>query len=86
MGLLGLVLGVLLGGALVFYFGIQGFTFPGLDQMAGQFNLPDRIYMQLTAVGLLSGPSIVLLASILASLYPAARLYWLKPVEAMRAA
>jgi ABC-type lipoprotein release transport system permease subunit len=86
MGLLGLVLGVLLGGVVVFYFGIHGFTFPGLDQMAGQFNLPDRIYMQLTAVGLLSGPSIVLLASILASLYPAARLYWLEPVEAMRAA
>jgi ABC-type lipoprotein release transport system permease subunit len=86
MGLLGLVLGVLLGGALVFYFGIYGFTFPGLDQMAGQFNLPDRIYMQLNAIGLLSGPSMVLLASILAAVYPAARLYWLEPVEAMRAA
>jgi ABC-type lipoprotein release transport system permease subunit len=86
MGLLGLVLGVLLGGALVFYFSIHGFSFPGLDEMAGQFNLPDRIYMQVTAVGLLFGPTVVLIASVLAALYPAARLRWLEPVDAMRAA
>jgi putative ABC transport system permease protein len=86
MGLLGLVLGVLLGGALVFYFSIHGLTFPGLDEMAGQFNLPDRIYMQVTAIGLLFGPTVVLIASVLAALYPAARLRWLEPVDAMRAA
>jgi ABC-type lipoprotein release transport system permease subunit len=86
MGLLGLVLGVLLGGALVFFFSIHGLTFPGLDEMAGQFNLPDRIYMQVTAVGLLFGPTVVLIASVLAALYPAARLRWLEPVDAMRAA
>jgi ABC-type lipoprotein release transport system permease subunit len=86
MSLLGLVLGVLLGGALVFWFSIHGLTFPGLDEMAGQFNLPDRIYMQVTAIGLLFGPSVVLIASVLASLYPVARLRWLEPVDAMRAA
>jgi ABC-type lipoprotein release transport system permease subunit len=58
MGLMGLVLGVLLGGALVVWFSIHGLSFPGLDEMAGQFNL----------------------------LYPAARLRWLEPVDAMRAA
>jgi len=86
MGLLGFALGVFLGGALVLWFGVYGFSFPGLDEMAGQFNLPDRIYMQLTAVGLLLGPSVVLIASVLASLYPVARLFWLEPVAAMRAA
>ena len=86
MGLLGLVIGVVLGGALVFWFSIHGFTFPGLDEMAGQFNLPDRIYMEVTPIGLLFGPSVVLLASMLASLYPMARLRWLEPVDAMRAA
>ena len=43
MGLLGLVMGVVLGGALVFWLSIHGFTSPGLDEMAGQFNLADRI-------------------------------------------
>lgn len=86
MGLLGLVVGVALGGVLVVYFSIYGFSFPGLEEMAGQFNLPDRIYMQVTLTGLFFGPTVVLVASVLASLYPVARLHWLEPVEAMRAA
>jgi ABC-type lipoprotein release transport system permease subunit len=86
MGLLGLVIGVVLGGALVVWFSVYGFTFPGLDAMAGQFNLPDRIYLPVTPFGLLFGPSVVLLASMLATLYPMARLRWLEPVDAMRAA
>jgi putative ABC transport system permease protein len=85
MGLMGLLLGVLLGGGLVLWFGVHGLTFPGLDEMAGQFNLPDRIYLELSATGLLLGPSVVLLASLLATLYPMARLFWLEPVEAMGA-
>jgi ABC-type lipoprotein release transport system permease subunit len=86
MGLVGLVVGVAIGGALVVWFSIHGLSFPGLEEMAGQFNLPDRIYMQVTATGLFFGPTIVLLASVLASLYPMTRLHWLEPVEAMRAA
>ena len=53
MGLIGLVVGVVLGGALVVWFGIHGLSFPGLEEMAGQFNLPDRIYMQVSVTGLL---------------------------------
>jgi putative ABC transport system permease protein len=54
--------------------------------MAGKFNLPSRMYPELSLIGLVFGPSIVLAASIVASLYPAIRLHWLKPVDAMRAA
>jgi putative ABC transport system permease protein len=86
MGTLGLVLGVLIGGSLVLWFSLHGLSFPGLEQMAGQFNLPDRIYLSLSVVGLFLGPSIVLGASLLAGLYPMARLYRLEPVTAMRAA
>ena len=86
MGTLGLVLGALLGGGLVFWCSLYGFSYPGLEEMAGQFNLPDRIYLHLSALGLLLGPSIVLGASLLATLYPMARLYRLEPVAAMRAA
>ena len=86
MAMLGMVLGIVLGGALVLWLGHQGFTYPGLEEMAGKFNLPSRIYPQFSAVGLLMGPAIVLLGCLAASLYPALRLHWLEPVTAMRAA
>jgi ABC-type lipoprotein release transport system permease subunit len=86
MGSVGMLLGMLLGGALVVWLGRHGFTYPGLEEMAGQFNLPSRIYPQFSIIGLLMGPVIVLVASVAASIYPAVRLHWLEPVAAMRAA
>ena len=86
MGALGMLLGVLLGGALVLWLNQTGFSYPGLEDMAGKFNLPGRIYPQFSAIGLLLGPLIVLASSVAASLYPAIRLRRLEPVAAMRAA
>jgi ABC-type lipoprotein release transport system permease subunit len=86
MGAVGMALGVILGGALVLWLNHHGFSYPGLDEMSGKFNLPSRIYPQITAIGLLFGPTIILISSIAASLYPALRLRWLEPVAAMRAA
>lgn len=86
IGLLGLGLGVFLGALVTYWFAVNGFTYPGLDEMAVQFNLPDRIYPDLNAISLLVGPTIVFCASLLAAAYPAARLHWLHPVQAMRAA
>jgi putative ABC transport system permease protein len=86
MGALGLALGVLLGGSLVLWFSFHGLTFPGLAEMAGRFNMPDRIFLRVTPIGLLLGPSIVYCASLLATVYPMAKLYRIEPVTAMRAA
>ncbi len=86
MGAVGLVLGVVLGGALVLWLNYHGFTYPGMEEMSDKFNLPSRIYPQITAIGLLFGPTIILISSVAASLYPALRLRWLEPVTAMRAA
>jgi ABC-type lipoprotein release transport system permease subunit len=86
MGIVGMVLGVLLGGGLVLWLHFQGFTYPGLEEMGGKFNLPGRIYPTVSMLGLLTGPLIVLAASVFASLYPALRLRWMEPVAAMRAA
>jgi len=86
MGTLGLVLGALLGGALVAWLGYHGFSYPGMEEMAGKFNLPSRIYPQVTLIGLFFGPAIILVSSVIASLYPAIRLRWLEPVAAMRTA
>jgi ABC-type antimicrobial peptide transport system permease subunit len=86
MGVVGMVLGMVVGGILVAWLSARGFTYPGLEDMAGKFNLPGRIYPQFSAIGLLLGPSVILIASLLASLYPALRLHRLQPVDAMRAA
>jgi ABC-type lipoprotein release transport system permease subunit len=86
MGTLGLILGALLGGALVAWLGYHGFSYPGMEEMAGKFNLPSRIYPPVTLIGLFFGPAIILVSSVIASFYPAIRLRWLEPVAAMRAA
>ncbi|MHC4910895.1 MAG: ABC transporter permease, partial [Planctomycetota bacterium] len=86
MGTIGMLLGMLGGGALIAWLSVQGFTYPGLEEMTSKFNLPDRIYPQLSVIGLLMGPAIVLFCSVVATVYPAIRLYRLEPVDAMRAA
>jgi putative ABC transport system permease protein len=85
MGLLGLVLGVLLGGLLTVWVGQTGFSFPGMEEMAGKFNVPDRIYPAPSLLSMFIGPGVVFIGTMLASLYPAIRINWLHPVEAMRA-
>lgn len=86
MGTIGLVLGGLLGGAVTLWFTFNGLSIPGMEAMAGQFNLPSRIYPVPTFATLFAGPAIVFLFTMLAAVYPALRLRWLQPVEAMRSA
>jgi ABC-type lipoprotein release transport system permease subunit len=85
MGLMGTVFGVLAGALLTVWVGTVGFTIPGMEAMGAQFNLPSRMYPQPSMLSLLAGPLVVLLFTMLASIYPAVRLRWLHPVEAMRA-
>jgi putative ABC transport system permease protein len=86
MGLLGTVFGILAGAILTIWVGTVGFTLPGMDEMAAQFNLPSRMYPQASVLSLFAGPLVVFLFTLMASIYPALRLRWLHPVEAMRAA
>jgi putative ABC transport system permease protein len=86
MGIIGLALGVLGGSLLTLWFNINGFSYPGMETMAEQFNVPGRIYPSVSVLSALLGPLIVFVGTLLAALYPAARLHWLHPVEAMRAA
>lgn len=85
MGLVGVVLGALLGGLITAWFGYQGFSYPGMEEMAANFNLPARFHPHSTPVTLFLGPLVVFAGGMLAAIYPAWRLRWLKPVEAMRA-
>ncbi len=82
----GLALGITLGCLITWYLSHVGFSYPGMEEMAVKFNLPDRMYPAISPVSLTLGPGIVAIGSLLASIYPATRLYLLLPVEAMRAA
>ena len=85
MSCLGLAIGVLLGGLLSLYLSYAGFYYPGMEEMAAKFNLPDRMYPQVSVLSLLWGPMTVFVGAMLAAIYPATRLFSLHPVAAMRA-
>jgi len=83
---LGLGIGLCLGLILTWYMSVAGFSYPGMEQMAERFNLPDRMYPSISLLSMSLGPGIIFIASLLAALYPSLRLWMLKPVTAMRAA
>ena len=85
MGIVGLVLGALLGALVTSWFTVNGFAYPGMDELAAVFNLPARMYPRVTPGTLIVGPAAVFAGTLVAAFYPALRLYWLQPVEAMRA-
>ncbi len=85
MSSLGLALGTALGTAVAVYLSVAGFSYPGMEEMAGKFNIPDRIYPSISLLSIFIGPGIVFIFSLLAAIYPAARLFFLQPVSAMRA-
>tara|TARA_R110002096_G_scaffold5508_3_gene25716 strand:+ start:3366 stop:4595 length:1230 start_codon:yes stop_codon:yes gene_type:complete len=86
MGGIGFILGAIAGALLTSWFSSNGLSFPGMDEMAAQFNLPARMYPQLNLLTLLAGPAVVFLFTLAAAIYPAVRLNWQKPVDAMRVA
>ena len=67
------------------YFGAVGFSYPGMEEAAARFNLPGSMYPKVSVTSLLLGPGVVFAFCLLASIYPALRLFRLRPVEAMRA-
>jgi putative ABC transport system permease protein len=85
MASLGLAIGVFIGYLITAYLSVAGFSYPGMEEMAVKFNLPDRMYPSISLLSLLLGPGIVAIGSLLAAIYPALRLYVLLPIEAMRA-
>ena len=85
MAALGLLIGVLLGSLVTGYFAQAGFAYPGMDEMAAKFNMPPVIYPALDPVSAMLGPSVVFVFCLFAAIYPALKLYGLRPVEAMRA-
>jgi len=86
MGLIGAILGAAAGGLLTSWFTSHGLAFPGMDEMAARFNLPARMYPEVNVLTLSAGPAVVFVFTMLAAIYPALRLRWQNPVDAMRVA
>ncbi len=82
---LGLGLGLLGGGLLSWYLSVAGFIYPGVEEMMERFMLGGRIYPEVSLVSMLIGPLAVFVGAMLAALYPALRLFRLRPVAAMQA-
>ncbi len=83
MAITGFVLGAGAGILLTLYFNVYGFSYPGMAEIAAEFNMPSVIYPLINFTSVTLGPTIVLIATILAALYPAAHLRRLRPVDAM---
>jgi len=86
MAAIGLVIGIVLGSLLTAYYAHTGFSYPGMEEMAAKFNMSPRMYPSLGPGSVLLGPSFVFVFCLIATIYPAFKLYRLRPVEAMRAA
>ena len=86
MAIIGFLLGVFLGWLVAVYFNTVGFSYPGMQEVAAKFNLPGKMYPSVTPFSMVLGPAVVFLFCLLASVYPALRLFRLQPVDAMRAA
>ncbi|MCB9030101.1 MAG: ABC transporter permease [Deltaproteobacteria bacterium] len=83
--LVGIFLGVLIGSGVITYFSIHGFTVPGAEEIAKLWNLPIRIYPELTIRVILTAPLMILTTTFIGVMYPVLKILWLKPLEAMRA-
>ena len=84
MGFIGLLLGAVCGALFTTWFTINGFSYPGMEEMVANFNLPGRVYPRATLLTMFAGPTVVFLFTLAAATYPALRLHRLHPVEAMR--
>ena len=84
MGFIGMLLGALAGALFTMWFTVNGFSYPGMEEMVANFNLPGRVYPRANLVSMFAGPLVVFLFTLAAAVYPALRLHRLHPVEAMR--
>ena len=86
MALIGLAIGLFLGWLVTLYFNLHGFSYPGMQEIAERYNLPGEMYPSITFGTMMLGPTVVFGFCLLAAIYPALRLFRLRPVAAMRAA
>lgn len=83
MTIAGIVIGIIAGSLITWYFQVHGIVISGTSELLRQFGLPERIYPQLSILSASIGPAVVLIVTFLTALYPALKVRRLRPVEAM---
>lgn len=86
MTLLGMIIGIIVGCLVTWYFQVHGIVISGASELMRQYGLPDRMFPQLSLLSASLGPGVVLLITLLTALYPALRARRLRPAQAMKAA
>ena len=82
----GMIVGIIAGSLLTLYFYHNGFTYPGMEEMGERFNIPSILIPEVSLRTILPGPLVVMLASIIASIYPIWHMRKLRPIQALQAA
>jgi ABC-type lipoprotein release transport system permease subunit len=86
MTMVGIVIGIIIGCLVTWYFQIHGIDIAGSSEILKQYGISGRIHPQLSLISAISGPAVVLLITFLAALYPALKVRRLRPVEALASA
>jgi len=83
--LIGILVGTLLGTALVVWLGKVGLSFEAFSEVMEQFNMPvTRLYPEINVRNIISGPLIILVITNLFAWVPLWHIHKLQPVDAMR--
>ncbi|MBI4773163.1 MAG: ABC transporter permease [Deltaproteobacteria bacterium] len=80
----GVILGILVGVAVTYYFQIHGIDISGTEDLFAQYGLPSVLRPKLTVGSVLSGPLIIFAVTLLTAAFPTFRILKLKLVRAMR--
>ena len=83
MTMVGIVIGIIGGILLTWYFQVHGILISGASELLRQYGLPERMFPQLSPLSVLTGPAVVLIITLLTALYPALRVRRLSLVKAM---
>lgn len=86
MTIAGIVIGIIAGSLITWHFQVHGIVISGTSEIMRQFGMPERIYPKLSIISASIGPAAVLIITLLAALYPAIKVWRLRPTEAMTGA
>lgn len=79
----GIVVGIIIGSLITWYFQVHGLVISGAAELMRQYGLPERMHPQLSVLSVAVGSGVVLAITLLTALYPALKVRRLRPVEAM---
>jgi len=83
--LIGLAVGTAAGAGLTAWVAKTGIAFSSSQELLAQWNMPSRVFPKLSLLSLTLGPTLILLATLAAALFPIRRIRRLHPVTAMKA-